>query len=77
MCIRDRPYTVYFGGVVDGYTFPEETYDFTIVKRMLPDGVYAWEIRAETDDGEIATATGTLTIQDLSLIHISEPTRPY
>ena len=65
LSLNDKPYTVYFGGVVDGFTLPdEEPYDFTIVRRMLPDGVYTWEIRAETDDGEVAAATGTLTIQD-------------
>lgn len=68
LSLNDKPYTVYFGGVVDGYTLPAETYDFTIVKRMLPDGVYTWEIRAETDDGEIATATGTLIIQDADTV---------
>jgi len=65
LSLNDKPYTVYFGGVVDGFTLPEENpYDFTIVKRMLPDGVYTWEIRAEADDGEVAIATGTLTIQN-------------
>ncbi|MGC9393377.1 MAG: hypothetical protein ACP5J4_00825 [Anaerolineae bacterium] len=65
LSLNDKPYTVYFGGVVDSFTLPgESAYDFTIVKRMLPDGVYTWEIRAETDDGEVAAATGTLTIQD-------------
>ena len=64
LSLNDKPYTVYFGGVVDGFTLPDEALDFTIVKRMLPDGVYTWEIRAEADDGEVAVTTGTLTIQD-------------
>jgi hypothetical protein len=65
LSLNDKAYTVYFGGVVDGFTLPgEDPYDFTIVKRMLPDGVYTWEIKAEADDGEIAVATGTLTIQE-------------
>jgi len=65
LSLNDKPYTVYFGGVVDGFTLPnEEIYDFTILKRMLPDGVYTWEIRAEAEDGEVAVRTGTLTIRD-------------
>ncbi|MBN2390710.1 MAG: hypothetical protein JXR84_08305 [Anaerolineae bacterium] len=69
LSLNDKPYTVYFGGVVDGFTLPEENpYNFAIVKRMLPDGVYTWEIKAVADDvsgdSEIAAATGTLTIQN-------------
>ncbi|MFN2286508.1 MAG: hypothetical protein ACK2UQ_18980, partial [Anaerolineae bacterium] len=67
LSLNDKPYTVYFGGVVDGFTLPEENpYDFSIVKRMLPDGVYTWEIKAvsddASDDGEVAATTGSLTI---------------
>jgi len=64
LSLNDKPYTVYFGGVVDGFTRPGEADDFTIVKRMLPDDVYTWEIRAETEEGENAVVTGTLTIQN-------------
>ncbi len=65
LSLNEDPYTVYFGGVVDGFLLPgEEDLDFTITKRMLPDGVYTWEIRAQAEDGEVATETGTLTIQD-------------
>ncbi|HOU12489.1 MAG TPA: hypothetical protein PKZ84_05190 [Anaerolineae bacterium] len=65
LSLNEDPYTVYFGGIVDGFVTPgAEEHDFTITKRMLPDGVYTWEIRAEAEDGEVATATGTLTIQD-------------
>ena len=69
LSLNDKPYTVYFSGVVDGFTLPEENpYDFSIVKRMLPDGVYTWEIKAvsddASDDGEVAATTGSLTIQN-------------
>jgi hypothetical protein len=65
LSLNEDPYTVYFGGIVDSFVIPgEEEHDFTITKRMLPDGVYTWEIHAETEDGEVATATGTLTIQN-------------
>ena len=43
--VHDDAYTVYFGGVVEGYTLPDETYDYTILKRMLPDGDYTWKSR--------------------------------
>ncbi len=64
LSLNDQPYTVYFGGVVDGFTLPGEANEFIIAKRMLADGVYTWEIRAETEAGESAVATGTLTIQN-------------
>ncbi|HQH37187.1 MAG TPA: hypothetical protein PLH19_01445 [Anaerolineae bacterium] len=65
LSLNEDPYTVYFGGVVDSFMLPgEEDYSFTIIKRMLPDGIYTWEIRAQADNGEVATATGTLTIQN-------------
>ncbi len=58
-------YTVHFGGVVNGFTFPdEEIQGYEILRRMLPDGPYTWEIVAETDDGEISRHTGALTIVD-------------
>ncbi|HOT90500.1 MAG TPA: hypothetical protein PLJ78_11865 [Anaerolineae bacterium] len=65
LSLNEDPYTVYFGGVVDGFLLPNETpYDFSIIKRMLPDGIYTWEIQAQAADGETATVTGTLTIQN-------------
>lgn len=58
-------YTVYFGGVVDAFTRPADAdLGYTVLKRMLPDGVYTWEVAAETDAGERMAVTGTLTIQD-------------
>jgi predicted small lipoprotein YifL len=64
LSLNEKPYTVYFGGVVDGFALPDEAYDYTILKRMLPDGIYTWEIRAEVDEGETAVVTGTLAIED-------------
>ncbi len=60
----DDPYELYFAGVVDGFVMPGEAYPFTIVKRVLPDGLYTWEVRAETEAGERAVVTGTLTVED-------------
>lgn len=66
--LHDKPYTVYFGGVVEGYTLPGEDYDYTILKRMLPDGVYTWQIEAATAEQERAAVTGTLTIQNADTV---------
>ncbi|MBN2004156.1 MAG: gliding motility-associated C-terminal domain-containing protein [Anaerolineae bacterium] len=60
----DETYTVYFPGVVDGYVGSGETYEYQILKRTLPDGIYTWEILAVTNEGESAKATGTLTIEN-------------
>jgi hypothetical protein len=62
--VSEDPYTVYFGGVVEGYQFPGEELDYTVVRRMLPDGVYTWALHADGDEGDAATVTGTLTIED-------------
>jgi hypothetical protein len=64
LSLNENPYTVYFGGVVEGYTVSyEETYPFDISKRMLPDGIYTWRIQAETGEAEVAWETGTLAVQ--------------
>jgi hypothetical protein len=61
----DDPYSVYFGGVVEGYAHESgRDLPYTITKQMLPDGLYTWELAAETDAGETATVTGTMTIAD-------------
>ncbi len=61
----DDPYTVYFGGVVEGYDHPSDgQLDYTVLNRMLSDGLYMWELHAETREGETKAVTGTLTIQD-------------
>ncbi|MBN1261428.1 MAG: hypothetical protein JXB35_12190 [Anaerolineae bacterium] len=62
--VDEDPYTVLFPGVVAGFTLPGEDYPVQIERRVLPDGVYTWEIIARGRDGETASATGALTIQD-------------
>ena len=58
-------YSVLFSGVVDGYrTASEEGYEGEIVERLLQDGRYRWVIEAVDDDGETASAEGTLTVTD-------------
>jgi len=61
----EDPYKVYFGGVVEGYRLEDEPEaDYTILKRMLPDGSYSWILTAVSEDGTQAVETGTLTLQD-------------
>ncbi len=64
----DETYTVYFPGVVEGYVVPGEVYEFQILKRTLPNGVYTWEILAVTDKGETAKVTGALTIENADTV---------
>ena len=46
------PYGVYFAGVVDGYTLPEDDFDgFVVEKRVLRDGTYTWIVEAVDDVG--------------------------
>ena len=65
LSVSETPYSVFFSGVVDAYTLPgENTHDYTILKRVLPDGPYSWSIHAVTEDGKKSTAQGELLIQD-------------
>jgi len=65
LSLNEDPYTLLFAGVVDGFTLPEEgSLPFQIIKRVLPNGVYTWEIVAETKEGERAEFTGEITIKD-------------
>ncbi len=65
LAANDRPYTVYFGGVVEGFLLPDEPApDYEIVQRVLPDGDYVWSLTADADAQGSATVTGTLSIRD-------------
>ena len=56
---NEDPYTVYFGGVVEGYRRPDDPDDeFKIIKRMLPDGAYTWRIRAEAEGARRVPSEG-------------------
>ncbi len=57
-------YEVLFSGVVDGYVNEGEQVSGEVLRRLIPDGVYVWRLTAVTDDGETATETGTLTVED-------------
>jgi hypothetical protein len=60
----DDTYKVYFGGVVDGYSRPEDpNLGYSIVKRMLPDGNYTWILSAEESPVGVETVvSGSLSI---------------
>jgi hypothetical protein len=61
----EEPYQVYFAGVVDGYVLPGEQFEgFTVEKRVLEDGGYAWVVEATDADGVTEQVTGTLTIAE-------------
>ncbi|MCA9939672.1 MAG: hypothetical protein KC418_13590 [Anaerolineales bacterium] len=57
-------YSVYFSGVVAGYTLPDEVAQGQILTRLLRDGVYTWRIAATDMRGQVETQTGSLEIAD-------------
>ncbi|MCA9979817.1 MAG: hypothetical protein KDD89_03270, partial [Anaerolineales bacterium] len=57
-------YEVYFSGVVDGYTLPDEQIQGEILARLLPDGRYTWTITATDETGTTETASGPLEIAE-------------
>lgn len=60
-----EPYSVYFSGVVQGYTLPGENFEgFTVLQRVLQDGVYTWVVEATDEMGHTEQVTGTLTIAE-------------
>jgi hypothetical protein len=61
----EKPYTLYFAGVVAGYLLPDETFEgFTVEKRVLQDGIYTWTVEAGDAQGHTEQVTGTLAIAD-------------
>jgi hypothetical protein len=64
----EKPYQVYFAGVVNGYVLPGEAFEgFTVEKRVLQDGVYTWVVEATDGEGITEQASGTLTIADADI----------
>ena len=57
-------YEVAFGGVVDGWTRPEEEIPGTVLRRLLPDGEYRWRLLAEAESGERDERSGTLEVRE-------------
>ena len=58
LSLNEEPYSVLFPGVVEGFTTEAEEFPYQVLKRVLPDGHYQWEISAETTTGERAVVTG-------------------
>lgn len=59
----EEPYSVHFGGVVEGYSLPQDDFEgFTVTQRVLQDGVYTWVLEATDETGHTESVTGTLTI---------------
>lgn len=67
---QDQPriaddYRVDFSGVVDGYILPDETIDGEVLRRLMPDGIYTWRLRAvDADSGETDERSGTLALAE-------------
>jgi len=57
-------YTGLFSGVVDGYTLEGEAFGGSLERRLMPNGVYTWELTATTKVGETDSRSGTLTITE-------------
>lgn len=53
---------VAFSGVVDGYRQEGDRIIGHIVRRLMPDGIYTWTLRAVDENGSSEVRTGTLTI---------------
>jgi hypothetical protein len=74
-----QDYFMLFSGVVDGFTFDGENIPGTIERRLLPDGVYTWQLTAE-NDSERDERSGTLTIEagnsDLPVMSIFQVNPP-
>jgi hypothetical protein len=58
-------YQVYFSGVVDGYARPGETFSGEVLRRLIPDGAYTWQLDAvDTVNGATEQWTGSLVIEN-------------
>lgn len=57
-------YSGLFSGVVDGYVLDGESLGGEVVRRLIPEGTYTWEISASTADGETDRRTGTLVVAE-------------
>ena len=58
-------YSVAFGGVVDGWTRPQEQVAGEVMRRLLPDGDFTWRLLAqEASGGAGDERSGTFTVHD-------------
>ncbi|PJF34787.1 MAG: hypothetical protein CUN49_13890 [Candidatus Thermofonsia Clade 1 bacterium] len=74
-------YRVLFSGVVNGFSLPGEQLGGIVERRLMPDGEYTWEIRAEdvqtgavmSQSGTLILADGTATLPDIQSFEVSPP----
>jgi hypothetical protein len=64
LSFNEEPYSVLFPGVVEGFVREDEAFDYVVEKRVLPDGLYTWEIHADAVEGGSSVVSGTLEIAD-------------
>lgn len=58
-------HAVEFGGVVDGWTRPDERVAGAVLRRLLPDGDYNWSLQAiDAGNGEQDTRSGQFSVRD-------------
>lgn len=58
-------YSLAFSGVVDGFLLPDEAFESTIERRLIPNGDYMWQFIAQEIDGpETYSDSGTLLVSD-------------
>jgi hypothetical protein len=61
----EGPYEVYFSGVVDGYSLPDDDFQgFEVKKRVLQDGTYTWTVEATDMEGVTERASGRVTVAE-------------
>jgi len=61
-------YSGLFSGVVDGYQEPEETTGGEVIRRLMPNGNYTWEIRATATEGTATDSrSGTFIIDEADI----------
>lgn len=58
-------YRVLFSGVVNGFSLPNENIGGQVERRLMPNGMYTWQIRAiDADSGEEMRESGKFEIAD-------------
>lgn len=57
-------YEVLFSGVVDGYVNDGEQIEGEVRRRLIPDGVYTWQLTAEGEGDDHGAASGMLAVEN-------------
>lgn len=59
----DGDYTVLFSGVVDGYLLADEEAPGHLERRLMPNGLYTWQLDASDKAGETMSRRGRLLVE--------------